>query len=120
VALLFRAGPAANTTRQLSEATWTIGLSAALGYPIAIVFGIPLYVFLKWRGWTGLLLYMVAGALLGLTIYLIWVLLAEYSSSGLSSLATKFSNTALVQIPLAMFCGAVATLFFWFIARPDQ
>jgi hypothetical protein len=48
------------------------------------------------------------------------VLLPEYSSNGLWRLATKFSNTALVQIPLVMMCGAVAALFFWLIARPDR
>lgn len=68
-----------------------------LGYPIAVVFGAPLYVFFRSRGWNGLLVYLVAGALLGLVIYVIYVLLAEYSSNGLWGLTTRFSNTAMVQ-----------------------
>ncbi len=91
-----------------------------LGYPIAVVFGGPLYVFFRSRGWNGLVVYVTAGALLGLLIYLIYVLLAEYSSNGLWGLAAKFSNAAQVQIPLVMICGAVAALFFWLIARPDR
>lgn len=106
--------------RELSEAAWIIGLSAALGYPVAVVFGAPLYVFFRSRGWNGLLVYIATGALLGLVIYVIYVLLAEYSSNGLWRLAAKFSNTAQVQIPLVMICGAVAALFFWLIARPDR
>lgn len=79
-----------------------------------------MYALFRLRGWNGLLVYVTAGALLGLLIYLIYVLLAEYSSSGFWALATKFSNTARVQIPLVMICGAVAALSFWLIARPDR
>lgn len=116
----FRAGTSGFGPRELAEAAWIIGLSAVLGYPIAIVLGVPLYVFFQSRGWRGLLVYIIAGALLGLVIYLIYVLLAEYSSNGLWELAAKFSNTAQVQIPLVMICGAMAALFFWLIARPDR
>lgn len=113
----FRVGASGFGIRELSEGAWIIGLSAVLGYPVAVVFGAPLYIFFRSRGWNGLLFYIAAGALLGLVIY---VLLAEYSSNGLWGLATKFSNTALVQFPLVMICGAVAALFFWLIARPDR
>jgi hypothetical protein len=67
-----------------------------------------------------LLVYIAAGALLGLVVYLIYVLLAEYFSKGLWGFAAKFSNTAQIQVPLAMICGAVAALVFWLIARPDS
>lgn len=116
----FRAGTGVFGLRELAEAAWIIKLSAALGYPIAIVLGVPLYVFFRSRGWNGLLIYIAAGALLGLIVYLIYVLLAEYSSNGLWGLAEKLSNTALVYIPLGMICGAVAALCFWLIARPDR
>jgi hypothetical protein len=116
----FRVGATGFGLRELSEAAWIIGLSAVLGYPVAVVFGAPLYVFLRARAWNGLLIYIAAGAFLGLMIYVIYVLLAEYSSNGLWGLATKFSNTAQVQVPLVMICGAVAALVFWLIARPDR
>jgi hypothetical protein len=116
----FRVGASGFGVRELSEAAWIIGLSAMLGYPVAVVSGAPLYIFFRSRGWNGLPVYIAAGALLGLVIYVIYVLLAEYSSNGLWGLATKFSNTTLVQIPLVMICGAVAALFFWLIVRPDR
>ena len=76
----FRVGAVGFGLRELSEAAWIIGLSAVLGYPVAVVFGAPLYVFFRSRGWNGLVVYIAAGALLGLVIYVIYVLLAEYSS----------------------------------------
>jgi hypothetical protein len=116
----FRSGAGVFGLRELAEAAWIIKLSGALGYPIALVLGVPLYIFFRSRGWNGLLTYIAAGALLGLIIYLIYVLLAEYSSNGLWGLAEKFSNTAKVYIPLGMICGALAALFFWLIVRPDR
>jgi hypothetical protein len=116
----FRVGASGFGLRELSEAAWAIGLSAVLGYPIAVVFGVPLYVFFRSRGWNALTVYLIAGALLGLVIYVIYVLLAEYSSNGLWGLAAKFSNTAQIQIPLVTINGAVAALFFWLIVRPDR
>lgn len=117
---VLRTGAIAFGARELSETAWMVGLAAALGYPVAFIVGAPLYVFLRWRGWNGLPVYVATGALLGLVVYGSYVLLPEYSSNGLRGMATKFSNTALVQIPLVVICGAVATMVFWLIARPDR
>jgi hypothetical protein len=103
-----------------SEGIWIIKLSALLGYPIAIVFGVPLYFLFRSRGWNGLLTYITTGALLGIVIYLIYIPLGGYSSNGLLGLSERFSDTALVYIPLGMICGAVAALSFWLIARPNH
>ena len=116
----FRAGTTGVGLRELAEAAWIIGLSAVLGYPTALVLGVPLYFFLGSRGWNGLLIYVTAGAFLGLIIYLVYALLTEYSSNGLSGVADKFSNTAQIYVPLGMVCGAAAALSFWLIARPDR
>lgn len=102
------------------EGIWIIKLSGMLGYPIAIVLGVPLYIFFRSRSWNGLLIYITAGALLGVIIYLIYIPLGGYSSNGLSGLFERFSHTAQVFIPLGMICGAVAALSFWLIARPDR
>ncbi len=117
---VFRIGATGFGPRELSETAWIVGLAAVLGYPVAFIFGAPLYVFLRWRGWNGLPVYIATGALLGLVLYGLYVLLPEYSSNGLRGMATRFSNTALVQIPLVVICGAVATVVFWLIARPDR
>jgi hypothetical protein len=116
----FRPGISGFDPRALAEAAWIIKLSGILGYPIAIVLGIPSYIFFRSRGWNSLPIYVTAGALLGLLIYLIYIPLGSYSSNGLSGLSERFSNTARVYIPLGMIFGAIATLFFWLIARPDR
>jgi uncharacterized membrane protein YcfT len=67
----FHVGATGFGLRELSKAAWIIRLSAMLGYPVAVVFGLPLYVFLRARGWNGLVVYIAAGALLGLVIYVI-------------------------------------------------
>lgn len=41
----FRVGATGFGLRELSEAVWIIELSAMLGYPVALVFGAPLYFF---------------------------------------------------------------------------
>src|SRR5690242_19709560 len=76
----FRVGASGFGLREMSEAVWMVGLSAVLGYPVAVVVGVPLYVFFKSRGWNGLLVYVAAGAFLGLVIYVMHVLLPELVS----------------------------------------
>jgi hypothetical protein len=107
-------GSVALSPRGLSGAAWIIGLSAVLGYPIAIAFGLPLYVFFRWRGWNGLLVYVLAGAFLGLVIYSVYfagVLLNDDSANGLP---------APQLIPAGMISGIVAAVSFWLVARPDR
>jgi hypothetical protein len=106
-------------SRDVPAAVWIIGLSAVLGYPTAIAFGVPFYILLRWRGWNGLLVYVLAGALLGFIVYLIYlivVLSAEFSVYSLRQLAER---TLSPLIPAGMICGAVAGTTFWLIARPD-
>jgi hypothetical protein len=120
LALPFRAGAFLFEPSGRFEVAFIIALSAILGYPIAFVFGVPLYVFFRWRGWNGLLPYVIAGALLGLIPYFIYLLFGDYASGDMSAVFGRFSNTAPVYIPLGVVCGAVAGLVFWLIARPDR
>jgi hypothetical protein len=107
----------------LSGALWIVGLSAALGYPVAIVLGVPLFVVFRWRRWNGLLVYVLTGAFLGLVVYSVYfavVLLDDDTAYGLRNLAQKLSHTAPQLIPAGMISGAVAVVSFWLIARPDR
>jgi hypothetical protein len=120
IALPFRIGETGLGPREFSETAWIGGLAAVLGYPVAFVFGVPVYIFLRWRDWNGLPVYVASGALLGLVVYGFYVLLPAYSSNGLRGMTAKISYTALTQIPLVTTCGVVAALCFWLIARPDR
>jgi hypothetical protein len=65
----FRGGLDPFAPSALAGAKWIIGLSALLGYPIAIGLGVPLYILFPWRGWNGLLVYVAAGAFLFLVSF---------------------------------------------------
>ncbi len=104
----------------MGEGIWLITLAGMLGYPIAIILGISLFILFRSRGWNGLLIYVMSGAFLGLIIYVISLPFGGYSSSDMLRLFERFSNTAHVHAPLGMICGAIAALLFWLIARPDR
>ena len=106
--------------RELSEAIWIVGLSAVLGYPAILVFGVPLYILFRLRGWNGFTTYLATGALLGLLVYAIYALFFANSSTELWGWALKRSYAVLLQVLLTVVCGAVAAFFFWLIARPDR
>lgn len=112
---LLRAGLDPLALNRLGQAVWVIELSALLGYPIALALGVPLYILFRWKGWNGLLVYVAAGAFLGLIVYL-----ASVFADGLSQLAERFSNTAPSYLPAGVISGAVASTTFWLIARPDR
>lgn len=92
-------------------------ISALLGYPIAIVVGVPMYLFLRWRGWNGCWTYIAAGALQGGILYFLLILDPRYE--GLErriSIALQFAPLLMLFIP----CSMMATLCFWLIVRPDR
>jgi hypothetical protein len=74
-------------------------------YPIAIVFGVPLYIFLRLRDSNALLTYIAAGAVLGIILYVFYIPFGGYSSNGLPGFFERLSNTAYVYIPLGIICG---------------
>lgn len=124
VLAMLRIGSDAFSARTLAGAEWIIGLCAVLGYPIAIVLGLPLHVFFRWRGWNGPPIYLLSGAFLGLLVYLGYfagVLFNDESAYGLRHLGQQLSHLPAPQlIPAGMISGAVAAASFWLIARPDR
>jgi hypothetical protein len=62
---------------------------------------------------------VVAGALLGLVVYLVSIL-ADYSVDDPSQVMKRFYYTAQSYLPAGMISGAVAGTTFWLIARPDR
>jgi hypothetical protein len=62
------------------EGIWVIKLSGMLGYPIAIVLGLPLYFFLSSRGWNGLPVTTPTWSVLSRTPYRMMVAGAQLAS----------------------------------------
>lgn len=120
ISLIFRAASSSIGAREVSEAAWLIGLSAVLGYPTAIILGVPAYLVLKWRRWNGPLVYVMAGALLGVMVYLVFGLLPHFNSGGFGALKERLYFTADTHLPAGVLCGALAAFVFWLVARPDR
>ena len=101
---------------------WVVGfylqLSALLGYPVAVVFGIPLALMMHRRHWTGIWSFACAGALLGGVAYLfphVWA-----SISGGWTVYESMHATIASLLPPGMSCGILASITFWLITRPDR
>jgi hypothetical protein len=90
---------------------------AMLGYTVAIFFGIPLYLFLSWRGWNGLLTYIMAGALLGgITFVPVFI----YTFEGWHGVGEALINPNYKESLWGLVGGVCMGLSFWVIARPDR
>jgi MFS family permease len=98
---------------------WWIGLAAVIGYPVAIVIGIPLFFFLRWRGLNALWVYILAGAVLGIVVNLVFLPPVTHLNGALELDYVKL-YTAPKWLLLGMIVCTIVTICFWLIARPDK
>lgn len=104
-------------------ARFGIATAAVLGHPVALLFGVPAYLFFQRRGWVAFSTYVGAGAVLGVVPFaFFFVPPAVDCASG----AASDSHACLVLATMApagiysTVAGAVAASAFWFIVRPDK
>ena len=98
-------------------AWWYLGFAAEAGYPIILVLGVPTYFLLRRWSHSGLGIYLAAGATWGAAAYLGAFLPGLLmGDAGVSqAMASTF-----IYLVLSTVCGVVASIAFWFIARPDR
>jgi hypothetical protein len=96
---------------------WYLGWSAMLGYPTAIVVGVPLFIWLKTHRKVHLAAFAVLGLLLGLVSYLLVFLWGAFSDP-VDALAESIKDFRWGVA--CMVWGAFSTTAFWTIARPDK
>jgi hypothetical protein len=94
----------------------SLSLSAFFGYPVAIAWGIPLFLLMKRMGWSQLYHYIPIGAGLGV----IAAFFADSDKLQYSTLAEFARDHAHHLFFLGPIMGMIATLSFWLIARPDH
>jgi hypothetical protein len=104
---------------RFGEGLWGIGFAALVGYPVALILGVPIYLVLRWRGWVGFWVDFAAGILLGALVYLAYIPPVTHLDGSLRIDAGKL-KTAPLGLLLGMISGIVATICFWLIARPDR
>ncbi|MBR0710195.1 hypothetical protein [Bradyrhizobium liaoningense] len=90
---------------------WIANMNAMLGYPAAIVFGIPAYLYLERNNYRAVQHYMFAGACMGALTYYSIIVWVSLSARGLQSnlLLSPFTF-------LGIFFGALSATAFWLIA----
>src|SRR5580700_8297410 len=60
-------------TGKIGEGVWGIGFAALLGYPAALILGVPIYFFFNRRGWVSIWPYIAVGLFLGAAMYLVFI-----------------------------------------------
>jgi hypothetical protein len=99
-------------------ALWLLEFSALAGYPVALVFGAPTYLLLRWKGWVALRYYSVAGIAMGALAY--FMAFAYGNIFDAAWTAAAFAGQTIKFLPAAALCGVIGTVVFWIIARPDR
>jgi hypothetical protein len=96
-------------------AIWYIKLSAAIGYTVAIPFGIPLYLLMVKKRWTSLPSYLIMGSILGIIAFLLLVIPSlVFAPEGIYTLGPWTFPFSVLSIVF----GLLAGLTFWLIAAP--
>jgi len=101
------------------EALWVLGFSAMVGYPIAIVLGVPTYLVLNRLQRNGLTAYLLASLLFAFVLILLFVLVPMFSQDTLE-LRQLASGARITQILTLTAIAAFSVTVFWVIARPDK
>jgi hypothetical protein len=99
------------------EAEWAAIAIGLFGYLTTVVVGIPAYFFLQRKAVTGLGVYLVLGALIGLTCYALLFIpgaLLNWKANA-EGAYLMLRNSAGLAV-LAIVCGLIASLVFWLIA----
>jgi hypothetical protein len=109
------------------DAPWTtaITVAALLGYPLALLLGIPVYVLLTAKGWNGFWTYAVVGALFGAAIYLLYFPPSDYADAIGKLLERSLgidagSLTDVGKVSLSVMFGMIATVSFWLVTQPPR
>lgn len=105
---------------------WYLKLSAVLGYPVAVLLGLPLYFVYRHYRRTSFIVYIATGLALGCVPWLASIIPSlvvavvtpgyHFAESG-NLYAAK---GILLTFPVSALCGAIASASFWLIVRPDR
>jgi heme/copper-type cytochrome/quinol oxidase subunit 4 len=106
-------------TSSPSEGLWVFQFNAILGYPLALFFGVPLYILLSKFEQQKLFIYFIlatAFSLMFISYFVLWPTLSNGSENWFSEL---FSMPRILQMSVIGFACMFTIFSFWLIARPD-
>lgn len=102
------------------EGLWALKISALMGYPSALLLGVPTHLFLIHRNWTGGWYYTIAGMMIGVVVStLLFGGVVTQNFSLTPDPNKSLAPSAAIFILMALF-GAFAAWIFWLIARPNR
>lgn len=94
-----------------------IELGVPAVYAPALALGFPTFVLLRWRRWNGLVAYIVAGAAIGVVVWLAYGLAVAAKPQGVAlSLALQMRGL----LPVILACSLAVSSAFWALVRPDR
>jgi hypothetical protein len=91
---------------------------AYVGYPIALVIGLPLFALFRYLRWNGFLTYAISS--FGFSVLLNALFVVGPAQMQGEPLQDLLSATRLAQMGLLTFACTLTVLSFWLIARPDR
>ena len=112
-ALVLAAGLLVSGDERARETLQYAPYAAFASYPIALVFGVPMFLVMRWRRWQGWRAYLLAGAALGLLLFVLSLAVSEDGAEGLA-------GHLRIMLPFLVASAIAASLVFWLVARPDR
>ena len=96
------------------EIPWGLTFAATVGYPVALLVGVPIFFILRWRRWVSLWHYMAVGVLFGAALFLFLYAIPQFDHWDVIPAASF-----IIWFCLPVFCATLATTSFWLIVRPN-
>jgi hypothetical protein len=97
---------------------WALKFSALVGYPIALIIGLPLFLLMTKQGWVGASAYAtiaVGFSILLIGYFIVWPVISEHGD-----LSQLLFPARLAQMAIIAFGAFLAVFVFWLIVRPDK
>jgi hypothetical protein len=91
-----------------------IGLPAV--YLPAILLGAPAFAVMRWRRWDGLRAYIVAGLMIGIVAWLVYLVLPARPQGVVFSLLRQARGL----LPVVLACSLAVSSSYWAMVRPDR
>lgn len=112
-------------SRSTGEGFLMLAATAMIGYPLALLMGVPLFVLFRRLGWNGVTPYLAAGIGFACMVSTYFVVLPNHHDAGpFKSLGAEveslMSTARLAQFGLIVFACLFSTASFWLMVRPDR
>ncbi len=96
-----------------------LGMSALIGYPLALVVGMPAYFVMRRMGANGLISYGFMALIFAAILIFALIVYPVYVEND-GDLSTLLLQARISQIAFLTFSSFFTLLIFWLIARPDK